>query len=308
MMGGSPPVEELLRDRSLVYVTGKGGSGKTTVAAALGIAAARRGRRTIVCELTGGAQLASAFGAADGAGRTIPLTENLWCSSVEPGEALREWLRRQPAAPSPTPCSAARTRSRVSSTPHPVPRSWSRSARCSRSRGVLRSGPSARTSWSWPTARRPVTRSACLRRRAASRRWRRGARSRHRLARSRSSWPIRAYQATWACRSPRRCRSASCSISSEASVTRRALARPGRRQRRLPRSFTDEEAERIEALAAGPRASGALAAALREHRRARSHARYVRWLRQRVHAPVITLPYSFSADIGPARYARWRTS
>ena len=38
MMGGSPPVEELLRERSLIYVTGKGGSGKTTVAAALGIA------------------------------------------------------------------------------------------------------------------------------------------------------------------------------------------------------------------------------------------------------------------------------
>ena len=34
MMGGSPPVEELLRERSLIYVTGKGGSGKTTIALA----------------------------------------------------------------------------------------------------------------------------------------------------------------------------------------------------------------------------------------------------------------------------------
>ena len=41
-------MEALLRDRRLLYVTGKGGVGKTTVAAALGLAAAQAGRRTIV--------------------------------------------------------------------------------------------------------------------------------------------------------------------------------------------------------------------------------------------------------------------
>jgi anion-transporting ArsA/GET3 family ATPase len=44
-------MEALLQDRRLVYVTGKGGVGKTTVAAALGLAAAEAGRRTIVCEV-----------------------------------------------------------------------------------------------------------------------------------------------------------------------------------------------------------------------------------------------------------------
>ncbi len=70
-----------------------------------------------------------------------------------------------------------------------------------------------------------------------------------------------------------------------------------------PNRFTGEEAERLEALAAGPRATGALDAALRAHHRARIHAGYVRWLRERVPAPVITLPYSFSPEIGPAQYA-----
>jgi anion-transporting ArsA/GET3 family ATPase len=38
-------------DRRLVFVTGKGGVGKSTISAALGVLAARRGRRTIVAEL-----------------------------------------------------------------------------------------------------------------------------------------------------------------------------------------------------------------------------------------------------------------
>src|SRR5277367_5227035 len=38
-------------DRRLVFVTGKGGVGKTTVSAALGVLAARHDRRTIVAEL-----------------------------------------------------------------------------------------------------------------------------------------------------------------------------------------------------------------------------------------------------------------
>ena len=46
----SRPVPSLL-DKRLVVVTGKGGAGKTTVAAALGLAAARQGRRVVLCEV-----------------------------------------------------------------------------------------------------------------------------------------------------------------------------------------------------------------------------------------------------------------
>jgi Mrp family chromosome partitioning ATPase len=46
----SDTVSELLH-RRLMFVTGKGGVGKSTVATVLGLLAARRGLRTIVAEL-----------------------------------------------------------------------------------------------------------------------------------------------------------------------------------------------------------------------------------------------------------------
>ena len=50
-VGILPPVPALL-DRRLIFVTGKGGVGKSTVATALGLLAARGGLRTIVVELS----------------------------------------------------------------------------------------------------------------------------------------------------------------------------------------------------------------------------------------------------------------
>ncbi len=41
-----------LLERKLIVVTGKGGVGKTTVSAALGLLGARRGLRTIVVEVS----------------------------------------------------------------------------------------------------------------------------------------------------------------------------------------------------------------------------------------------------------------
>ncbi|HEX8206576.1 MAG TPA: ArsA-related P-loop ATPase, partial [Solirubrobacteraceae bacterium] len=40
----------------MVFVTGKGGVGKTTVAAAIALAAAAEGRRTLVAEVGGAAR------------------------------------------------------------------------------------------------------------------------------------------------------------------------------------------------------------------------------------------------------------
>jgi anion-transporting ArsA/GET3 family ATPase len=89
-------MEALLRDRAVLYVTGKGGVGKTTVAAALGLAAARTGRRTIVCEVAEQDRMSRAF-ARHGvrAEQEVELAQDLWAITIDPQKALEEWLGKQ---------------------------------------------------------------------------------------------------------------------------------------------------------------------------------------------------------------------
>lgn len=93
---GCTTVDALLRDRSLLYVTGKGGVGKTTVAAALGLAAARTGRRTIVCEVAEQDRMSRAF-AREGVRpeQEVQLADGLWAITIDPQAALEEWLAKQ---------------------------------------------------------------------------------------------------------------------------------------------------------------------------------------------------------------------
>src|ERR687893_2462411 len=89
-------MEALLRDRRLLYVTGKGGVGKTTVAAALGLAAAAAGRRTIVCEVAEQDRVSRAFRREGVVAETeVELADNLWAITIDPQRALEEWLARQ---------------------------------------------------------------------------------------------------------------------------------------------------------------------------------------------------------------------
>jgi len=85
-----------LLDKHLIYVTGKGGVGKTTVSAALGLAAAAAGKRTIVCEVAQQERVSRAF-QREGVQREVEveLAENLWAISIDPNLALQEWLSKQ---------------------------------------------------------------------------------------------------------------------------------------------------------------------------------------------------------------------
>jgi anion-transporting ArsA/GET3 family ATPase len=82
-------------DRRLVYVTGKGGVGRSTVAAALGLAFAARGRRTILCEVAEQDRLSRVFRRAGVGDEEDELTDDLWGISIDPWAALRDWLASQ---------------------------------------------------------------------------------------------------------------------------------------------------------------------------------------------------------------------
>src|SRR5215210_4476183 len=86
----------LLEHREVVFVTGKGGVGKTTVAAALALAAARAGRRVVLAEVGGQTRAAGLFatGQAGVAGRETAVDRSLWATTVDPIRALEEWASR----------------------------------------------------------------------------------------------------------------------------------------------------------------------------------------------------------------------
>src|SRR5271154_4720691 len=90
----SPAMASLLK-RKLLVVTGKGGVGKTTVAAALGLLAAERGLRAIVVEVGDQARLPELFGrTGHDAGVETKLEDGLWSISIDPDRALLEWLQK----------------------------------------------------------------------------------------------------------------------------------------------------------------------------------------------------------------------
>jgi anion-transporting ArsA/GET3 family ATPase len=90
-------MDELLA-KALVVVTGKGGVGKTTVAAALGLAAARRGLRTIVAEVAARDDVSRALGGSGA--HEDELADGLHHISIDPQAAMEEYLGDQlPARP-----------------------------------------------------------------------------------------------------------------------------------------------------------------------------------------------------------------
>jgi anion-transporting ArsA/GET3 family ATPase len=84
-----------LLDKRLIVVTGKGGVGRTTISAALGLAAARTGKRTMIAEVAQQERLSRVF-RSEGLGYSeAQLAPNLFGMSVNPERALKEYLGQQ---------------------------------------------------------------------------------------------------------------------------------------------------------------------------------------------------------------------
>jgi anion-transporting ArsA/GET3 family ATPase len=84
-----------LFDRRLVFVTGKGGVGKTTVAVALGLAAARRGLRTIVCEVSHQERVSGLLGRQGVGYEETEIGDDLSAISLDQQHTLEEWVSYQ---------------------------------------------------------------------------------------------------------------------------------------------------------------------------------------------------------------------
>jgi anion-transporting ArsA/GET3 family ATPase len=84
---------DALFSHSLIVVTGKGGVGKSTVAAAFGVAAHRRGLRTVIVEVAARDDISRALGTAGAAGP--PRGGRPEHVSIDPQRAMEEYLREQ---------------------------------------------------------------------------------------------------------------------------------------------------------------------------------------------------------------------
>jgi anion-transporting ArsA/GET3 family ATPase len=84
-----------LLDRELLFVTGKGGVGKTTIAASLALLAAQQGKRTLVAEVDAKGNLADFYETGPTEFKEREISPNLWAMSMETEESLKEYLSLQ---------------------------------------------------------------------------------------------------------------------------------------------------------------------------------------------------------------------
>ena len=82
-----------LLDKQLIFVTGKGGVGKTSVAAALAYLGAGTGKRTLVCEMDAKGALAAALDVATLEFTPRLVQEHLEAMAMDTEDALREYLK-----------------------------------------------------------------------------------------------------------------------------------------------------------------------------------------------------------------------
>jgi anion-transporting ArsA/GET3 family ATPase len=88
-----------ITDRKLLFVTGKGGTGKTTIAAGLAWMLASQGKRVLTCEVDAKGDLAAAFEAGTVGFDPVKVTDGPYVMSMDTEASLREYLRVQARIP-----------------------------------------------------------------------------------------------------------------------------------------------------------------------------------------------------------------
>ncbi len=78
-------------DRRLILVVGKGGVGRTTVAAAIAAECARRGRKTLVCQTNANDRLGPYYGKPPVGTDPVQLAPNLFAINTNPAAAIAEY-------------------------------------------------------------------------------------------------------------------------------------------------------------------------------------------------------------------------
>ena len=81
----------VLESRRFVFITGKGGVGKTTVSGALALAFAARGKRVLVAIPNTKERLSAILGTAPIHDQIVAVAPNVWAVNLSPETALREY-------------------------------------------------------------------------------------------------------------------------------------------------------------------------------------------------------------------------
>ncbi len=84
-----------LLDLKLVFVTGKGGVGKTTVATALALFASQRGKRVLICEVDAKGDVAGFYEAPPTNFNEREILPGLFAMTMDTEASLREYLKLQ---------------------------------------------------------------------------------------------------------------------------------------------------------------------------------------------------------------------
>ncbi len=93
---------EAVLSKRLIFVTGKGGVGKTTIATALALLAVQKGKRVLLCEVEPKGEIGRYFGVKKVGFEPIEVQKGLYIMEMDTERALSEYLRIYLRVPIPT--------------------------------------------------------------------------------------------------------------------------------------------------------------------------------------------------------------